>query len=48
MEGIMPVKKCSNGKYQIGKGKCMYSSKGKAEKAYSGYKASKPKSKSKR
>ena len=40
----MPVKKCGKGKYKIGsKGKCMYKSKKKAEKAYRGYKASKGK-----
>jgi hypothetical protein len=38
----MPVKKCSNGKYKIGeKGKCMYDSKEKAEKAYKAYLAKK-------
>ncbi len=33
----MPVTKCSNGKWKIGSGKCMYDSKEKAEKAYKGY-----------
>lgn len=33
----MPVRKCSNGKYRIGKGKCMYTSKASAERAYRGY-----------
>ena len=33
----MPVSKCSNGKWKIGSGKCMYDSKEKAEKAYKGY-----------
>ena len=37
----MPVTKCSNGKYKIGSGNCMYESKEKAEKAYKGYLASK-------
>jgi len=37
----MPVHKCPNGKYRIGSGKCMYDSKGKAEKAYAAYKAKK-------
>ena len=35
----MPVRKCSNGKYRIGKGKCMYKSKASAERAYTGYRA---------
>ncbi len=33
----MPVLSCSNGKWRIGKGKCMYDSKEKAEAAYKGY-----------
>jgi len=33
----MPVNKCPDGKYRIGKGKCMYDSKAKAERAYKGY-----------
>lgn len=33
----MPVYKCSNGKYKIGSGKCMYDTKEKAESAYKGY-----------
>ena len=37
----MPVSKCSNGKYRIGSGKCMYDSKAKAESAYKGYLAKK-------
>jgi hypothetical protein len=37
----MPVKKCSNGKYKIGSGKCMYKSKKKARKAYKAYRAKK-------
>jgi len=37
----MPVSKCSNGKYKIGSGKCMYDSRAKAEKAYKGYMAHK-------
>ena len=37
----MPVSKCSNGKYKIGSGKCMYDSKEKAEVAYKGYLAKK-------
>jgi len=28
----MPVVKCSNGKYRIGKGECIYDTKEKAEK----------------
>ena len=35
----MPVLKCSNGKYRIGSGKCMYSTKAKAIKAYAAYRA---------
>lgn len=35
----MPVIKCPNGKYRIGKGKCMYHSKPKAERAYAAYRA---------
>ena len=30
----MPVIKCSNGKWRIGNGPCMYTSKEKAEKAW--------------
>ncbi len=37
----MPVIKCSNGKYRIGSGACIYDSKEKAESAYRGYLASK-------
>lgn len=37
----MPVRKCSNGKYRIGDGKCMYNSKASAERAYRGYLGSK-------
>ena len=37
----MPVSKCSNGKWKIGSGDCIYSSKEKAEQAYKGYLASK-------
>jgi hypothetical protein len=33
----MPVIKCSNGKYRIGDGQCMYHSKEKAERAYKAY-----------
>lgn len=33
----MPVVKCSNGKYRIGDGKCMYSSKENADRAYQAY-----------
>ena len=36
----MPVHKCPNGKYRIGKGKCMYTSRSSAEKAYQAYRAS--------
>ena len=37
----MPVYKCSNDKYRIGSGKCMYTTKAKAEKAMKAYKAKK-------
>lgn len=37
----MPVYKCSNQKYRIGSGKCIYKSKASAERAYKGYKESK-------
>lgn len=37
----MPVKKCSNGKYRIGSGKCIYKSKASADRAYKGYLGSK-------
>lgn len=30
----MPIYKCSNGKYRIGNGSCIYDTKGKAEKVY--------------
>lgn len=33
----MPVKRCSNGKYRIGSGKCMYKTKAAAERAYRAY-----------
>lgn len=35
----MPVYKCPDGKYRIGSGKCMYSTKAKAIKAYAAYRA---------
>lgn len=35
----MPVLKCPNGKYRIGTGQCMYTSKASAERAYAGYRA---------
>lgn len=31
----MPVRKCANGKYQIGSGDCRYDTKDAAERAYS-------------
>lgn len=37
----MPVRGCSNHKYRIGSGKCIYTSKKNAEKAYGGYRAAK-------
>ena len=39
----MPVLKCPNGKYRIGNGPCMYTSKAKATKAYRAYLAKKGK-----
>ena len=33
----MPVLKCSNGKYRIGTGDCMYKTKAAADKAYAAY-----------
>jgi len=38
----MPVKKCSNGKYRIGSGPCIYKSKKSADKAYRAYLAKNP------
>lgn len=35
----MPVYKCPNGKYRIGSGQCMYTSKTKALNAYAAYRA---------
>lgn len=35
----MPVKKCSNGKFRIGSGPCMYKTKASAERAFAAYKA---------
>lgn len=37
----MPLRKCSNGKYRIGNGDCIYKSKASAERAYAGYRAAK-------
>ena len=37
----MPVTKCKNGKWKIGKGKCIYTSKKNADKAYKAYLAKK-------
>lgn len=37
----MPVLKCSNGKYRIGSGDCIYTSRASAERAYVGYRAQK-------
>jgi len=33
----MPVRKCANGKWRIGKGKCMYRTEKTAQNAYRGY-----------
>lgn len=38
----MPVIKCSNGKYRIGNGPCMYKSKESAIRAYRAYLAKHP------
>lgn len=43
----MPVRKCSNGKYRIGDGPCVYKTKQSAEKAYGGYRAKKRREKKK-
>ena len=40
-ELFMPVIKCPNGRYRIGKGKCIYKTKEAAEKAYKAYLAKK-------
>lgn len=37
----MPVIKCPNGKYRIGSGPCVFTSKEKAERAYASYRAKK-------
>lgn len=37
----MPVSKCPNGKYRIGTGPCIYTSKAKADAAYAAYLAKK-------
>ena len=37
----MPVRKCSNGKWRIGSGPCMYKTKKAAERAYAAYRAKK-------
>ena len=44
----MPIRKCSNGKYKIGSGKCMYKSKSSAKKAYRAYLAKKNSKKKKK
>lgn len=33
----MPVLKCDNGKFRIGRGKCIYPTKAKAESAFRGF-----------
>lgn len=38
---FMPVRKCSNGKWRIGSGKCMYDTKKSAMKSYKAYLAKK-------
>ena len=37
----MPVRKCSNGKWSIGDGACVFKTKQAAEKAYAVYRAKK-------
>jgi len=37
----MPCIKCSNNKYRLGSGKCMYTSKEKCERSYRAYKVKK-------
>ena len=37
----MPVRKCKNGKWRIGSGKCKYDTKKDADKAYKAYLAKK-------
>jgi len=37
----VPVLKCSSGKYRIGSGPCIYTSKASAERAYAAYRAKK-------
>ncbi len=37
----MPVRKCSNGKWKIGHGKCIYKTKAAAMRAYKAYLAKK-------
>ena len=44
----MPVHKCSNGKYRIGSGPCMYKSRASAEVAYAAYRAKKGEKKRKK
>jgi hypothetical protein len=37
----MPVYKCSNGKWRVGSGRCMYKTRAAAMKAYNAYLAKK-------
>ncbi len=39
----MPCIKCGSGKYKLGSGKCMYTSKSKCERAYKAYRVKKHK-----
>lgn len=41
----MPVRKCENGKWRIGSGRCMYRTKAEALRAYRAYLAKKGKKK---
>lgn len=40
---LMPVLRCSNGKYRIGSGPCIYKTRASAERAYAGYRGAKAK-----
>lgn len=45
---IMPCIKCKNGKYRLGSGKCVFTSKSTCERAYRAYRAKKYSSKKNR
>lgn len=44
----MPLQRCSNGKWRIGEGKCIYKTKQAAEAAYQAYLAKKHSKKKKK